>query len=260
MQMVKAFFKWTLRLVILFVAVELLHFTILAYPQPMFSHHINYGNFSVYSDKPIQASHLTVLNDVETRIKETEIYHPDFHANIFLCNNPTLHDMFVFLSGKTGPAQGLNLSLVDNSFINIHFIDQINYYHDRRFKHTHLTGELPHIIAHELIHNLITNHFGWLKSRKLPSWKVEGYCEYGSTISKIKRDTFSNLHKRSSMLFEDDLYGTNPHSKFYYKSQLIVENLVENEGYDFEKLFNPNFNEETAYNKLLNWYKSNVNY
>ena len=250
----KIFFKLVGIILITLIVGILIDVSILANPRNLFDYELQYGRYSIYSDKPIPADLLNVLDDVENRISILEIFQDDFAPNLFICNDEELYSIFTFLAGLNSDSQGMIISLFNNSFINKAKVDLLKYYNDSRIKHSHLTGDIAHTISHELVHNLIADHFGFWGNRKLARWKVEGYCEYGSTSQKIRSENLDDLKFRTKILFEDDLFGASEHSKFYYKSQLLVEYLMEFENFTVNKLFDKSYLYYEADKSFMSWY------
>jgi hypothetical protein len=248
-------FKWILRIFIGILCIAALHFTILSYPQPLFGYSYNYGRYSVHSDRPINFTIMSSLDAVESNISRLEIFDPSFQPNIFICNNQRLYSFFTFLLCVGSQSSGVNVSLVDNTFINVTRIELMKTYHDKRITHSHLTGETAHIIAHEIVHDLTQETVGWNNYRKWPRWKSEGYAEYGAVNYNLRsEDNPKSLLDRAAIYFENNVFNAPQHSKFYYKSQLMVEYLLEIENYTFEMFRDEKLTEQIAFKKLSDWY------
>ena len=172
------------KLILIVLTVAALHLSILASPQKLFTNHITLGRYEVYSDSVITPELLINVFDADLRVSESELYDSGFRANIFFCANPDLYSDILFLIGMNGNSSGVNLSIFNNTFINLDRIKRMREYRDPRITHSHLTGDICQIIAHELTHNLVGNYLGFFESRELPRWKAEGYSEYISTIAK----------------------------------------------------------------------------
>ena len=254
---VRKLLKWILRIFLLFLIFVAFYILILAYPKPLFANKLTHNNYTVYSDEEIPTTFTEILKDVENRLKVLEIYDSTLTPNIFICNSKNLYGFFVTLVGLTKNSQGFNISLFGNAFIQIPRVEYINRYHDKRLKYTHLTGNIEHVISHELVHILDTKYYGFWNSKYRPVWKAEGYCEYGSTIALIRKDSTNNLYKRASHYFEHDLYGASNHSKIYYRAQLMVEYLFEKKNYTIDMLADTNTKGDNVFKELKQWYFSN---
>ena len=174
------------RISLFLFAIGIIHISILANPQRIFNYHLPFGNYNIYADIHISPELIQAVIDADKRIRVSELYDSAFTANIFLCNNPELYNTFTFFAGVNKNSSGLNISLFNNSFINLQRVSLLKNFHDLRITNSHLSGDLSQILAHELTHNLVANHLGFFKTKNLPRWKSEGYSEYISTISSIK--------------------------------------------------------------------------
>jgi hypothetical protein len=256
----KKFFAKSFRLIriilLLILALELVHFSVLANPQKLFNYNLDLGRYKIYSDIPISIDFIQKIIAADKNISQSEVYTASLTANIFICGNEDLYAIFPFLTGMSTMSSGLTISAVNNIFLNVTRIDQLHRYSDSRINYSHLNGNFSQILAHELTHQLITDEMGFWNARKFPRWKAEGYCEYNSTISDIRSDSLYSFAKRCEDYFEHNLYGANAHSRFYYKSQLMVEYLFEIEGISFEEFTSHKLTEVEAFNKLKDFTRS----
>ena len=69
-----------------------------------------------------------------------------------------------------------------------------------------------------------------------------------------RRDSSDSLIKRAKLLFEENLLGAPEHSKFYYRSQLMIEYLREVKKYNFDKIFDKFLTEEEVFREFWQWY------
>lgn len=248
-------FKVSCKIFLIIVALGLLHLSILASPQKIFKHHMSFGKYEVYSDSTITTKLMSDVFDANERIRSSEFYDSNFRANIFFCADPDLYNSILFLIGMKGNSSGVNLSVFNNTFINLNRINRMKAFHDLRISYSHLTGTTSQIIAHELTHNLVGNYLGFFKAKELPRWKAEGYSEYISTISAIRNDESDSYLDRCKLYYNYNLFNVNPHSKFYYKSQLITEFLFEYQDYSFDQFYNNELNNYDAEVMLKDWIK-----
>jgi hypothetical protein len=249
--------KWISRILFFAIIFEAIHFLIIANPSIFFSDQLIYKRYHVYSDESINHEVLLMLDDVEERIKELEVFEKSFSPKIFICHDQSLYSFFATLLGMSPNSSGINVSLVDNTFINISRLEQKKNYKNKLFEHSHIAGEESHNLAHELVHNLTANTLGWLKYRKLPRWKNEGYAEYGAAIKNIKTENdSSSLFKRAKIYFEEYSFRINEIQKLYLQSQLIAEYLFEIEAIGFEEFCDTGTTREIALLKFKEWYKN----
>lgn len=55
--------------------------------------------------------------------------------------------------------------------------------------------ELGGVLAHEFTHELIRRHYGRLASARLPTWKVEGYCDFVAGESTLTEEQVTRLRQ-----------------------------------------------------------------
>ncbi len=242
-------------LVLILISIELIHFSILATPQKMFSYSLDLGRLKIYSDIHISLDLIQKIIDADERVSQSELYDSSLYANIFICSDPSLYAIFPILTGMSTISSGLTITVVNNVFLNLTRINLLESGSHLRISYSHLNGDFSQILAHELTHQLITDKIGFWEARKFPRWKAEGYCEYNSTIAKIRKDSSYNFAERCSDYFDYGLYGVNKHSKFYYKSQLMVEYLFEVEGISFTEFSSQKINSNNTYTSLKKWYE-----
>ena len=79
----KPFIKWIIRFVILLLILLIIYIAVPTYPQPFFDFIIQHKNFTVYSDEQIQEDFIKIIDEVEFRIKDLEIYESTFQPKIY---------------------------------------------------------------------------------------------------------------------------------------------------------------------------------
>jgi hypothetical protein len=242
---------------LLILVIGLVNFSILATPQKMFPNSLDMGRYKIYADIPISVDIIQKIIESEEKISQSEIFDSSFAVNIFICKNSDLYSMFPWLTGMGTLSSGLTISAVNNIFLNLTRIEQLQIFSDPRIEYSHLNGEFRQILAHEFTHQIITDRIGFWEARKFPRWKTEGYCEYNSTITNIRTDSNYKFIERCTDYFEKGLYGANQHSKFYYKSQIMVEYLFEIEGINFDEFASAKIDINNTMRKLKKWYELN---
>lgn len=105
-------------------------------------------------------------------------------------------------------------------------------------------------ICHEVIHSFVYDRLGAEKYAFVPFWKQEGYAEYAANISIKEKDSSYNFNSRVDIYLDDEFWGNNKAVKDYYEAELLVENLIYNEGMSFDELMNDSIIFKNATNKL----------
>ncbi|MHC4710446.1 MAG: hypothetical protein ACYTA3_08485 [Planctomycetota bacterium] len=160
-----------------------LHVLLVVFPQPLFRHHRTYKNFTVYMRQEVPPEITDVLDRVDTLLAASEINDPNAHHQIFLCNSYRL-SRYLFLR---------NVHFGANLFTGATYITNANVagdiaYCEKLGPNDTRVRTLSETIAHEITHDLIRDHLGLRRERKLPVWFKEGYCEVVAEGSAIDHE------------------------------------------------------------------------
>ena len=250
---IKKIVYWTIAVFLLLIMLDI---TILAFPQPFFSHKVEYGNFTFYSDREFTAELDSAVQEVDRRLKQIEIYDPALKLRAFLCQSPKLYRLFARLTFVPPAVPGFNLSLLDNSFISIPGIEERYYRNDGFPKYSAIGGALAQNIGHELVHDYAVEFAGFFNNRNLPAWKTEGYAEYGASIGASKYDSAAVLQRRVESLRD---WPFDARGREYYSWALTVEFLVEKRDLNFGEIMSDSITLENAYNQMMAWSERDEN-
>lgn len=252
----RKFLKWIAVLAALWLLFQLGKLLLLLFPQPAFSHRMEYQNYRIYSDAPLDSTFQALFDEVEQRNRAIPIYRPGRKQTVFLCRDLQRYGFYAELAGPGKFSQGFNLLPVDNVFISLPFIENIRTRFGPAYRHSLLEGSTAHIISHEIFHTFISETVGFWRARALPSWKVEGYAEYAATRYAIRNDSSDRFRVRVSRLFEPGFLAAYPLRRHYYQSQLLVEFLIEVKGLNFAAIMADGTNETETLKALHKWYNS----
>lgn len=251
--------KWLGRALAVLVLILAVPISALAFPYPFFSHSEEFGHCVVYSDEEFAAGFDEVMKDVNKRLESVEVL-PEGGANrVFLCRSQKLFSVFARLSRVNPNVQGFNLSLLGNTFVSVPRVDYVRATYGPYPPYGMREGDIAHVIAHEVIHDLSQNEIGFIMYYRLPVWKREGYAEYGAVASKIREDEGPGLRQRIPVLLNDGNWGggRDP-AREYYESELLVEYLIEIEGRTFEEIMSAEITRDDAHKKMMNWYEGGM--
>ena len=249
--------KWIAVPVGLWLLFQLGKLLLLLFPQPAFSYRLEYQNYRIYSDAPLDSTIQALFDDVEQRNRAIPIYQPGKIWTVFLCRDLERYGFYAELSGLAKFSQGFNLVLANRIFISLTFIESVHARFGPASRHSLLEGSAAHIISHEIFHSCIAETLGFWRARALPSWKVEGYAEYAATRHAIRSDSSDSFRARLSRLFEPGFLAAYPLRRHYYQSQLLVEFLSEVKGLNFAAIMGDGTNEAETLEALRAWYNSN---
>ncbi len=136
--------------------------------------------------------------EVTSIVKMLELYDKNIRSKIFLTANFVEYALFAPANwrsfGATYPFP--NLIIIAPSSVDKNMVF-------RNGKENNIR-KLSSTIAHEIIHVLINNKYGIIRSRFLPKWKVEGYADYianeSSFDEKLGLEYFAQKKKMIALL------------------------------------------------------------
>ena len=204
---------------------------LLAYPQPLFAHQIVDGNFTVWSDRPIDPAIAEVLDDVRFRLETSELYDETQRFRVFLCNE----DWRLRLLG-----QRFNASLggvADGWFARHIFIRESVIAENRLVSPSGgpmLDAEvrtLSYYIAHEAAHILEARAFGRVMAIWHPQWLWEGYADY------VAKGGDFDFDLNRGLLINDHSHLDYERSGLYRRFHLQVALLLDKKGLDVRDVF-----------------------
>ena len=83
-------------------------------------------------------------------------------------------------------------------FVSLTFLEEMEERYGPRFRYSLVEGDLAHIVTHEIVHTLVEEELGRFAAKRLPRWKLEGYCEYAAVREAVRRDGLDSLESRHS--------------------------------------------------------------
>lgn len=240
-----------------YLAIEIGRNFYLIYPYAHFDYHHEYRRYSVYSDQSIDRKTIAILDNVTQRLNEIDIDIPERTFKIFICNTPTLYSKFAKMAGKPARSQGINIQPLYYTFTNSKYIEEVKDEYHRIYPHSLLQGDQAHIITHELIHELIALKVGFIHSRSLPNWKVEGYAEYYASHLSRKIDSTYSFKSQVIKYYDGQFNQLSPGHFHYLQSLIFVEYLISEKALTFQELFNNELTFEDVEEDLSKWHLDN---
>lgn len=162
---------------VLLAGVVILALTVLAFPQPLYAHHMTYGRYQVWSDRPIDAGAAQhVLDDAQLRISKSAFYSPDQQFRIFVCND---NWRLALYSQRLSGAMG---GVADGWLTRNIYLREADFATNRLIppsRKADMTGRsLSYYVAHEATHVMESRALGRLAVVRYPVWMMEGYADY----------------------------------------------------------------------------------
>ena len=212
---------------------------LLSFPQPLFAHEVTFKNFTVYAREPLGGGISAVLEKVDARLATSPLYTPDVGPKIFLVNSTRLYASLSLYLGSNSFGKGFGALPTTNVFINAYDLDKDLVFRDAPADNSR---SLSGVIAHETIHLLVRNRFGYFRNLTLPVWKKEGYAEYVAGGSTLSFDTGVRMWKAKPN--DDTGYQ-------YFKYYMIVRYVLDHEKVSVDELFTRDFDVTALANAVL---------
>jgi len=256
-KILKKLFKALGAIVGVIVILILLDIGILATPSPFFPEKKQYGSIIVHSEHPIGQETDSIISEVFRRINEVPIYDPDIKFNLCLCST---QDKFTFFSRLTVRENRImGFSILGSAYINIDFIKELAVRTGGQPKYLTREGSVVHVATHELMHGYITNYYGSIAARKLPEWKIEGYCEYGVNQFVAPQDSGYSISERIDIYLDDSKWNSTAEvHRPWYVWGLMIEYLTNVRGLNFEQVMADDVTKDKTYQEMMDWRKSTL--
>ncbi|HEX8217226.1 MAG TPA: hypothetical protein VF577_07155 [Allosphingosinicella sp.] len=218
------------RLFVLLALIAAAAIAVLAVPEPNFEHRTHYGQFEIFSDRPIPPQIRTVLDDVTRRLEHSELYSTDQTFRIFFCNDDWRMALY---SQRFSSAVG---GMADTWLTRNIYIRRSDIAANRLFPPTGVLADaearpLSYFIAHEATHAMQSRAFGRLMALRSPEWLVEGYADYVG-----KGGGFGLEENRARLAAGDPLLDPE-RTNIYRRHHLLVAWLIDREGLSARRLF-----------------------
>lgn len=253
------FFRRFLRLILWLTAIMLILFalqiTVLAFPQIVLSRCTQVGTVAIYHNAGPDTDFSNLAAEVDRRLQGSRFYDSSRKDRVFLFRGQKLYEFYARLAFVPPQAQGFNLSVFGNSYLNVPRVTALSGNRTNPPKYSIWEGSLAHTIAHEIGHQYVTDIIGRGEWMSLPHWKQEGLPEYIANISIISNDNLLTLHERIKILQSDRAWdGTYEWDRIHYKAGLMVEYLFEIKRYSLEEITVDTVLAEDVYSEMLSWY------
>jgi hypothetical protein len=164
--------KWLFRFSVTGVFLALLLVLIVFAPALSYARHSSFGQLTVYHQQPLPAALPNQLAVAVAQLRSSELYSPDFRADICLNDEGTAYPKLLGVLLPPGFAWGFADKVVLQGQAD--FAADYVALHGYRWNSTAL-------LTHELTHCLQAQALGIRLSNPLtgsPTWKREGYAEY----------------------------------------------------------------------------------
>jgi hypothetical protein len=233
--------------------------TIILFPQPLFANSMTYHKFRVYSNDEIDNNIKVVLDNAFKLVQKSELHDPNYGYDVFVSYNSTYNEIDDRILGHGPSARATD----NNVVIKVRIDATKNLFFPTFYQKCE--GDLTYLIAHEMIHCLQSHKYGKLKFnpfRHPEMWKLEGYPEYISRQNQLRDENYS-LSKEIERYVELEGELTDiwisitadacKAPKYYYKSRLMTEYLIDVKKYSYDRILNDTLSEEKIFSQMLEW-------
>jgi len=228
------------KLVWLILGIGICYIFLLISPNILFANKYQYRNFTVFSDKPIPESIDLVIDDAIRRIEGSELYENTSRFRLYLCNDDWRFRFFT----RNGNAGGVvNFLFSSNIFIRESNVKANQLIPPPTWKNPLTDRPLSYFIAHEAVHSLQREYDQFLIFRA-PVEIIEGYAEY---IAKAE----NNSIKKLTQSLKNNASTMNPENGLYDRYNLYVGYLINEKGYNFERIVQEKPDMEKILNEII---------
>ena len=233
--------------------------TIIFFPEPLFAKELHHKQFNVYSNNVIDESMTLVLDNALDLVRTSELYDPEYTFDIFLSHKSFFNTIDDAVLGHGPAARATD----NNVVVKVYVTTQQNLAFPTYYEQCQV--DLTYLIAHEMIHCLQENKYGKWKFNPFnhpPYWKLEGYPEYvarqgkrlGSNYSLVAElDRYVELEKQSDNFWMQVEEGGCKAPKYYYKSRLMTEYLMDIKHQTYDQILWSNVSEEEIFAEMIVW-------
>jgi hypothetical protein len=228
--------KILMRLLLSFLAVFLIGFGLLQFPEVFFEKKLDYKAFRIYANDAINQTEDVniVLDAVLENLQQSDFYLEGQTFKLFFIRG-SFYERLIRLIGKKNMAFAFWDNQIYSAFPD--FEKQLLHRNDNEFEILNLVQ----IISHESVHNQIyKKHSRWGKPA-IPGWINEGYCEYISYLPIRKKvdyqlsNLISKLEKGKNEDWIKTEYGTwTP--RYYIHDRALIEFLIDEKGFEITSI------------------------
>ncbi len=251
-KILKKTIKWLGLLIGVVIAIILLAVGVLTTPGPFMPEDKQYRAITVHTETPIGSETDSIMAEIFMRLDAVPIYDPDRKMNLILCSTQNKFSFFSRFTLRDKRVMGY--CTLGNAYVNIDFIKELAAKTGGQPKYNTREGSVVHVATHELMHQYLGDAYGEFASRKLPTWKVEGYCEYGVNQFVAPRDSGYTIPERIDIYLDDSRWNMTARThRPHYVWGLMMEYLINVKGMSFEQVMADSVTKDAAYADMMAW-------
>jgi hypothetical protein len=212
--------RWLRRFGQVLAVFVLLYVGLYTFPQILFPYRYSMRGVTIYTRFPFPSETPERIAAIAKLIQRSELAVAERPERIFVCNQPWL---FRLLSPTSAGAFAYSLPVTDNVFVaNADLVHNVARSAAPDFN----TRSFSAVAAHEITHGLIRHRVGLFRS--LPTWVVEGYCDYLAQESSFPEA--KGLH----LLATGQQHPSGSFQYFIYRQ--MVRYLIEDRHFSFQQI------------------------
>lgn len=255
-KIIKRVFAWTFLTGLVLISGTL---TIVLFPEPLFAHQLEHGNFKVYSDKPIDTNIEGVLDNALILVKRSELYDPEYHFDVFLCYNTLFGKIDDKLLGREVSARATD----NNVVVKVDIDPGRNVAFSNIFENCE--ADLTWLISHEMMHCLQEHRYGKLTFNPFNPpvfWKLEGYPEYISRQPMLSDSLYSLKNEIQRYVDLDNgspdqwipiVDGRCNSPKYYYRARIMTEYMIDIKHFTYDQILQDTTSAEAIFTEMVAW-------
>lgn len=223
-----------------FVSVTLLFYLgVMFYPEPLFGHQLEHEGITIHSTQPIPSEKAkTLISQIRTEIRESELHNEKQVFQIFLCNSKPLYTFFnPFSRNSFGQTNLSSKIIIANTNLDTNIATAFRDEHNER--------SFVGVATHEIGHEMIKDELGLLSAYRAPKWLNEGYCEYISGESSFPEKEGIEMIAKGK--------GEKSSSFKYFEYRKMVEFCLKERGTTIKDLFSDPPSEQDVRNQTRQW-------
>jgi hypothetical protein len=210
------------------LAVFMLYWALLCFPQPFFRWSVSAANLTLYSDQPFNEDEARkVLELTRTKLATSPLYSTEQRHRIFICNARWRQRLFFNRNYGVG---GVNYyPFTTNVFLRDAVIEE-NRLISPSGKPVPGERTLDYFMTHEIGHTLTKQAAGSIRHWQMPEWITEGYPDYLG-----RGEAFHYEEARQAFLSEAremDRWK----SGLYLRYNLLVAHLLDRQNWSVQRL------------------------
>jgi len=251
----KKIIKWFGLAIAVVIVIILLCLAVLTTPGLFMPEDNQYRAITVHTETPAGPETDLLMAEIFRRLDAVPIYDPDRKMNLILCST---QDKFSFFSRFTlRDERVMGYCLLGNAYVNLDFIKELAERTRGRPKYHTREGSVVHVATHELMHQYLSDAYGEFASRSLPTWKTEGYIEYGVNQFVAPRDSGYTIPERIDIYLDDYQWNSTAEThRGHYIWGLMMEYLINVKDLNIDAVMADSVTKEVVYQDMIVWRES----